>query len=244
MKSKKQKNEDLKDTEKVAENFADSAESNKKSDKKSKKDSKKSEPEIVNFSNGKQAIIDKIMNDAKANEKAILDESNKKVDEINCGIEKLVADLTEKSKIEQETLEHDIITRSKTVAELDSKKLILNAKNKLIDETFNKALDQILNLPKAKYEKLILGMLEFAEDGDIVTISKKEKSILTKEKIKAFATKKKINLTLAKDFGDFEGGIILSSKGIDKNLTFESEISILREDIEENIAKQLFAEAE
>ena len=50
---------------------------------------------------------------------------------------------------------------------------------------------------------------------------------------------KGITLTLAKISGDFDG-MILSGNGVDKNLTFEVEIALLRDELETQIAKEIF----
>ncbi len=239
MKFKKSKNEKVIDrVEKQAETFADSPEANKNSDKTPK------EPQtvIVNFESGKKAILDKIISDAEKNARAVLEDGNQKVDEIIASAAEQSKSYIYKSKSEQEKLAKDIGTRAKTVAELDAKKFLLDAKNALIDETFEKTKNVILNLEDSKYEKLIFGMLEFAEDGDVVTISEREKKIVTMAKLKTFAEKKGIKLSLAKELGNFDGGIMLSQNGVDKNLALETEIAILRDETEERIAKELFKE--
>ena len=137
-------------------------------------------------------------------------------------------------------MKKDIAQRSDTVAQLDSRKLVLVAKAKVIDEVFATALEKARNLPKEKYKKLIFGMLESAQDGDVITISEREKGIVTEASIKELATKKKIKLTLNKELGDFDGGIILSNNGIDKNMTLEVEIASIRDEYEAKVAKELF----
>lgn len=83
-------------------------------------------------------------------------------------------------------------------------------------------------------------MLENAKDGDVVTISKREKDIVTKESLAEFAKKKGIKLTLAEQFGDFDGGIVLGGNGVDKNFTFEVEVALLKEQTEAKTAKEIF----
>ena len=55
-----------------------------------------------------------------------------------------------------------------------------------------------------------------------------------------FAKKKGINLTLSDKFGDFDGGLILSENGVDKNFTFEVEVALLKEQTEAKTAKEIF----
>ncbi|HAT83330.1 MAG TPA: V-type ATP synthase subunit E, partial [Clostridiales bacterium] len=41
-------------------------------------------------------------------------------------------------------------------------------------------------------------------------------------------------------FGDFDGGLILSENGVDKNFTFEVEVALLKEQTEAKTAKEIF----
>ena len=49
-------------------------------------------------------------------------------------------------------------------------------------------------------------------------------------------------MTLSKKEGNFKGGVVLSNKGFDKNLTFETELQTMRSDLEPEIAALLFKE--
>ena len=54
------------------------------------------------------------------------------------------------------------------------------------------------------------------------------------------AKEKGISLTLSDKLGDFDGGVILSENGVDKNFTFEIEVALLKEQTEANVAKEIF----
>ncbi|MDY5345345.1 MAG: V-type ATP synthase subunit E family protein [Eubacteriales bacterium] len=192
---------------------------------------------------GKEAIIEKIISDATVRGEAVIDDAKFKATEIENVAKAVCASMADSAEKERAATVNDVLTRSKTVAELDAKKLLFDAKNKVVALTFETALNKVKNLPKEKYAKLVMGMLSMAEDGDVVTISKREKDVLTEAVIKEFAAKKKIKLTLNKEFGEFDGGIILSGSGVDKNLTFETEFQLLKDELEETVAKKLFAEA-
>ncbi|MDY4559918.1 MAG: V-type ATP synthase subunit E family protein [Eubacteriales bacterium] len=192
---------------------------------------------------GKEAIIEKIISDATVRGEAVIDDAKFKATEIENVAKAVCASMADNAEKERAAAVNDVLTRSKTVAELDAKKLLFDAKNQVVALTFETALNKVKNLPKEKYAKLVMGMLSMAEDGDVVTISKREKDVLTESVIKEFAAKKKIKLTLNKEFGEFDGGIILSGSGVDKNLTFETEFQLLKDELEETVAKKLFAEA-
>lgn len=127
------------------------------------------------------------------------------------------------------------------MANLEVKKLILGAKQELIGKAFVESIDSI-RADKDGYKQLLLGMLEYATDGDTLTISKLDKAILTPKDVDEIAKQKNIKLLLNKEYGDFAGGIILSNAITDKNFTLEVELSTLRDEIEPEIAKKLFGE--
>ena len=188
----------------------------------------------------KEAIVEKIISDAHLRADAIIGEANAKADEvISAAAEECKAYLYY-FKAETDKMVFDVEARSKTVAELDAKKLALAAKTKVLDVVYERTLDNLRNLDKDTYSELIFAMLQNAKDGDVVTISKREKDIVTTESLAQFAKEKGISLTLSDKLGDFDGGVILSENGVDKNFTFEIEVALLKEQTEANVAKEIF----
>lgn len=188
----------------------------------------------------KEAIIDKILSDANLKGDAIIGEANVKADEIISLAAKQCKDYLYKSKTEIDRLTLEIDERSRSVAELDARKLLLAAKTQVLDSVYAKTLEKLRNLDKEQYSALIFAMLENAKDGDVVTVSEREKDIVTKESLADFAKKKGISLTLADKFGDFDGGVVISENGVDNNFTLEVEVALLREQTETKIAKEIF----
>lgn len=188
----------------------------------------------------KEAIIDKILSDANLKADAIIGEANEKADEIISIAAAQCKEYLQQNNAEIDKLTLDIDARSRSVAELDARKLLLAAKTQVLDSVYAKTLEKLRNLDKEQYSALIFSMLENAKDGDVVTISEREKDIVTKESLADFAQKKGISLTLADKFGDFDGGVVISENGVDNNFTLEVEVALLREQTETKIAKEIF----
>ena len=188
----------------------------------------------------KEAIIDKILSDANLKGDAIIGEANEKADEIISLAAKQCKDYLYQSKTEIDRLTLEIDERSRSVAELDARKLLLAAKTQVLDSVYAKTLEKLRNLDKEQYSALIFSMLENAKDGDVVTVSEREKDIVTKESLADFAKKKGISLTLADKFGDFDGGVVISENGVDNNFTLEVEVALLREQTETQRAQEIF----
>ena len=109
----------------------------------------------------------------------------------------------------------------------------------LIDEVFASALKKAGELDAATCKKIVLGMLDFAKDGDEITVSARESKIVTKKLVDEVAKKKGIKLTLA-GIGDFDGGLIIAKDGEEKNFTYKVEFELLRDELEAAVAKKLF----
>ena len=188
----------------------------------------------------KEAIVEKIISDAHLKADSIVAEANAKADEIISAAAEECKEYMYSFKSETDKMIFDVDARTKTVAELDARKLTLAAKTKVLDVVYERTLENLRNLDTEAYSALVFGMLENAKDGDVVTISKREKDIVTKESLAEFAKKKGIKLTLAEQFGDFDGGIVLGGNGVDKNFTFEVEVALLKEQTEAKTAKEIF----
>lgn len=188
----------------------------------------------------REAIVEKILSDAQLKAEAMVGEAQDKAHAILADVAEQSKQYLAKSQSETDRLVADIVSRSKTVAELDSKKLMQAAKSVILERVFARALEKVRELDVNTYKELLLGMLKEAQDGDTVTLSKRDKSVLSADDIRAFANENGISLCVSDEDGDFDGGLILSRDGVDKNLTFEVEIDLLRDIAEADIAKEIF----
>lgn len=188
----------------------------------------------------KEAIVDKIISDAEIRANSFIEEQTKKADEILAEAAEQCKNYFYAFKAETDTICADIESRAKTVAELDSRKILLATKTKVLDGVFQRALEKLKKLPANECKDLFKAMLrQVAEDGDTVTLGKAQSEVLDENDVLEIAREKGVSLKLSKSFGDFDG-MVLSGGGVDKNLTFEVEVDMLREEFETQIAKEIF----
>lgn len=189
-----------------------------------------------------EAIISKIIEDAHRIVNSTLEEGNANASKIiaraNNDANIYLQDNMKASIAERQ----EILRRRISVANLEVKKLILAAKKEVLDSAFDMAKKTILALPKEEYKAIIAGMLQSASDKDIVYISERDASIITANFITTQAKLLGVKIKRAKEFVDIEGGIILSDGSMDKNLSIEVELASLREELETEIAKEMFGE--
>lgn len=190
---------------------------------------------------GKEEIINKIIRDAQKIATSTLEEGVAKAQEIINVAENDAKIYRAKNRTESQQERDDILRRRITVANLEVKKLMLAAKQQLIGKAFDESVDAI-RADKKGYAEMLKGMLGYASDGDILTISKNDKDIFTKKFIDEAVAAKGVKVTLNSQLGNFKGGIILSNASSDKNFTLEVELSSLRDEIEPEIARMLFGD--
>jgi len=190
---------------------------------------------------GTDAIINKILADAEEKASQIKTQSKIDCDEVIANAKIEAKKMMDEVLQNKQSVIDETVKRQKAVAELDAKKIVLKSKKDAIDEAFRLAKEQLNSLSSEKYFEVVSNMIStYAEDGDVVTVSAKDKKLITKAKLDKIASAKKIKLTLNKEYGDFEGGVILSGNGMDKNLTFDVELKTLRDEMETEIADMIF----
>lgn len=191
---------------------------------------------------GQQKIIDKILSDAKHDAGEMLSEALKKAEAL-VAAKQAEADAEYDLSVEEaRKAGEEVVRRRLTVADLEVKKLLLSAKKQAVDEAFEESLKKLLALPKEEYTVLVGSMIaSAADDGDVVVISENDKNVLTKAVFDKISAKIGKKLTLSDTFGNFKGGVMLLGKGVDKNLTFESELALLRDEVEPEVAKIMFS---
>lgn len=186
------------------------------------------------------AITEKIIADARATANEISKQAKKDADEIlslcNSQIDIFLVRARDELKKECQLVKE----RKNTVATLDGRKIALKAKQDLIDKCFAKAEEKILAFPKNEYQAFIKSLIvEYAQECDEVIFGVTEKN-LNDEFVQNVAKEMKINLTVSKNKENFEGGIILRSKVLDKNLTLKAILRGKRDEYEQETAKILF----
>ncbi len=160
--------------------------------------------------------------------------------------EKTVADAKEKAvayeaeadeKIAAEV--EDVKRRRRANARMDAKKQTLAAKTGLVGEVYDKALSMLFEMTEEEYTAYCEKLIEkYAEKGDTVYVSEKPFDITGK----VAASKAVKDLSLSVKSGDFDGGIVISGKTYDRDLSFSSAVNAVREETETATAERLFGD--
>ena len=188
----------------------------------------------------------------------IISDAQIKANEIIVQAESKVKKIKSKGIKEAENIKNDILGKNRqegllkknkilTEANLNAKKAILSEKQGIIEKVFSKALEDILNLEDREYckfiKKIILNNIE--NGNEIIYISETDKKRITKVFIddtnRELKNKgKKGELILDTSYIQIQGGVIIGSGNIRKNISLELLLQKAREEYEMEINNQLF----
>lgn len=130
--------------------------------------------------------------------------------------------------------------RIQSAGDLKEKRMILEAKQKEIDDVFTATMDYLSNLDDAGYFAIIDKMIPRYADGIEGTIRFNARDLARVPE----STKKVIKenlLTISDQPAQIDGGFILVYKDIEENCSFDSLISASREDLQDKIGQILFS---
>ena len=125
-----------------------------------------------------------------------------------------------------------------TTANLEARRIVLEEKERLIEEAYKKALAKLKRLGKKSYQDIIRRMLlKIAKSGSgEIIISKEDRKRITPSFIESINKELKIS----KEERGITGGFILKRKKIEINNSFESLLRSKREELEPKLVKILF----
>ena len=190
---------------------------------------------------GKDAIINSIIATAESKAQAIVADAIAEKDSL------LEMTRNRLEQRERETLAHaeeearKTVERKVTLAELDRRKLLLKAKQALIDKVYDAAIAKTLNMTDNVYRDFIGGLVaRYADDGDEVMVSERDVRRLPYDWATKLGESIGKDLSLSGKYHDARGGVVLVGYKCDKNLTLDTLVKQIRPETEAEIAEKLF----
>ena len=186
----------------------------------------------------------------------IQQDGQQEIDEILAQARAQAADITAKARAEAQSVGDEVAAQGRkaaaeredrlaSTAQMECRKAVLAAKQEVIEEAFQLAHKQLLDLPQEKYvalladlavkasttgrEKLIFSAPDRAHVGKAVVVAANEK-----------LGKNAAMLTLAEETRPMDGGFILSDGAVEVNCTFDTLIRLQRGALAGEVAKVLF----
>ena len=190
---------------------------------------------------GKEAIISGIEEKAEREARGLIDAAQAEREEL---LESVRAEEERKQAAALElarTQAEAVVSRRETVSGLETRKRELAARREAIDSAYEEALKKFLNMTDHIYREFVAGLIEkYADYGDGIVIAERDAKRLHDDWLSALNAKTGKNLAFASYRHGGKGGVILSGKDCDKNLTLETMVKALKENTLTQVDKRLF----
>lgn len=190
---------------------------------------------------GIEIITTKIIEEARAEGKEIIEKAEQDVARILADVEKKVAEIKVNSYEGSTNEKNKAIHQKKAVADIDERKLLLQKKQDMIDACFEKAADVIASMGEDDTVNFLSNLViqTGLKDGTIILNAKDKK--ITEKLLKTLADKiAESNFVVSDEDGDFKGGLKLLHGKRQLNATIESLIEEERNRSAQLVAEMLF----
>lgn len=189
-------------------------------------------------------LTSKILRDAEERKESILtsaeEEKNKILSKKIAKAKELEKEIIQKAELEAKTKKERILSS----ASLKVRNNKLSAKQEVIKEVFEKSIDMLATISGDDFLRFIKNsILSLGEIGEQTLILNKEGMEVVDLTFIYDLNQSlgdKGNIKLSPNTGNFKGGFILESNGIEINNTYEALVSSLKDELEFEVARVLF----
>ncbi len=187
---------------------------------------------------GSEEIVKKIGADADAEAEAIISAAEARARETVEAAKERAAREREETEKEAEAKARAISDGRAATARLDSAKILLAEKRRVLDGIYSRALERLKKLSERESLALLERMLsENAEAGDEIEFSREFRYGDAAAELDVV---KRLGLKISKRRARIAGGCILHGKTCDKDLSYEALIAADAEENQAKIASRLF----
>lgn len=189
-----------------------------------------------------EKITSKIISDAQEAAKVTLDEAKNLCDGILAEAEAKAADILKDAGRRGEEDKEKLIARRKAVADIDGRKLTLAAKQQLISDCFEKAVERLAGMEKTQYIEFLAGLVEKTgeSEGELI-LNPKDREAVGAELVTYLSENLAgSSITLSEETRNIRGGFLLKKGSVYINGTVEALIEEAREDLTGEVAGRLF----
>lgn len=187
---------------------------------------------------GVENIVERIISDAEKSAEDMISEAREKAGEV-------VADAEMRAERNKKGTEAELKIKIKSIddgkaatARLDSAKILLAEKRRVIDAVYAGALEKLIALGRRESVAVAERLLNtYAEEGDEIVFAENYKFAQDVAKLFVVAEKK---LKIALKGANIDGGFILRGEKSDKDLSYGALLALDREAHQAEIAKRLF----
>jgi len=180
-----------------------------------------------------QAEIDQILSDAQAEAERITQDYRRQAEEEA----RQTAARNEKAAAEREE-------RLVSVAQMESRKVKLGAKQEMVEKAFRLALEKLSAMPREQYTEVLADLMVRASSTgkEEVILSKKDHDTVGKAAVEKANQASGKSLKLSRETREIPGGLILKDRSVEVNCAFDTLVRLQKAETAGAVAKKLFPE--
>ena len=197
--------------------------------------------------NGIEKITERIAADSEAEISALNARTKKQADSIYAGYQAAADDDFERTVAAGKVEAEERTARLSSVADLEARKLKLQARQEMLDKAFALAAEKLLALPQDQYIGLLvkLAVNACATGSEALILSDDDRPAIGEAVVAAVnarlsADGKPAAVTLADESRPFRGGLYVASGKVESNCTFDTLVRLERESMALEVAGILF----
>ena len=189
-----------------------------------------------------EKITSKIISEASELKEKTLSEARAQSDAVLAEAQKKAQEMVEESKKRGLEEKEKIISRRKSVADIDCRKVFLAKKQELIGQCFDKAVDEIITMNEADYTELLtaLGKNSGLTAGQLI-FNEKERAAIGQKVVDVLnAAIPGGSFALSEETRKLRGGYMLMCGQTFINNTIEALVEEARPELVAEVAKMMF----
>lgn len=189
-----------------------------------------------------EKITSKIISDAEESANVTLAEARAKADGILAEAEAKAEEILGAAERRGAEEKEKLISRKKSVADIDSRKMILEEKQKLIAECFDRAAEKIVSMDTEAYVEFLTNLvLKTGEKEGQLILNEKDAAAAGEALIASIAkADAEAKITLSEERRNILGGFLLKNGRVYINGTIEALMAEAKEELISEAAAQLF----
>lgn len=192
--------------------------------------------------NGIDTILRRLDTDAKAEADAVLKKARQEAADITARYQAQAAQEGARLAARNEKAAEEREERLVSAAQMEGRKTILAAKQTVMEQVYDKALEKLLSLPRMQYIEVLAALLAQAspEGRGEAIFSAADRETAGQAAVDAANAKTGGHLMLSAETAPIRGGFLLRQGSVEVNCAFETLVRLQKTETAGLVARKLF----
>lgn len=192
--------------------------------------------------NGIDTILRRLDTDAKAEADAVLKKARQEAADITARYQAQAAQEAARLAARNEKAAEEREERLVSAAQMEGRKTILAAKQTVMEQVYDKALEKLLGLPRTQYIEVLAALLAQAspEGRGEAIFSAADRETAGQAAVDAANAKTGGHLMISAETAPIRGGFLLRQGSVEVNCAFETLVRLQKTETAGLVARKLF----